>query len=241
MAAYRKKYASLENDEPVTTAENVAAAKLPGPVEDPKPIIEPAPTSDNPVDKAAQSAIKQRMDEMEQASKMAAAPQPQPQPEPEPPRVVDGDPLEEAIRDWPERPKKWVRENPQFITDPEQSARMQYAHHIAVRETGENGTPRYYAAMESLLELPQAEPSPQPQPRAPATPSRPAGPSVSYAAPPTREAPSFSGQPVSDGRVTLTAEEVNLAKSLGLSNQDYARQKLIYRRQKQAGMHGDAG
>jgi hypothetical protein len=135
-----------------------------------------------------------------------------------------------------------VRDNPQFITDPEQAARLSYAHHIAARETGEQMTPRYFAAMESLLELPQAESPPQPQPRAPATPARPAGPSISYAAPPTREAPSMStGYSPDDSRVTLTAEEVNLAKSLGLSNADYARQKLIYRRQKQAGMHGDAG
>jgi hypothetical protein len=222
----------------VTTAPE-QGAKLPDPVE-PKP-LEP-PTEFNPVEQAAQSAIKQRLAEVEHAAEIQRA-APAPQPEPEPPRVVDGDPVEEAIRDWPERAKRWVRENPQLITDPEQAARLQYAHHIAARETGEQMTPRYFAAMESLLELPQAEPPPQPQPppqRQAPPPPRPSGPSAGYySAPPHREAPSMStGRPQS-GPTRLTSEELDLARTLKLSPDEYRAGKERMLREKAAGFRPD--
>lgn len=230
MASYIKKYASLEA-EPVTTTPS-EAAKLPDPVD--KPVEPVAPVIENKVEEAAQSAIKQRLAEVERANQSASPPQ---QPEPEPSRVVDGDPIEEAIRDWPERAKGWVRDDPKFITDPEQSARLNYAHHFAVRETGENGTPRYYFAMESLLELPQAEPSPQPQQQQASAPSRPAG-AANVSAPPSRESPSMStGRPVVSSKVTLSAEEREVARASGLSDEQYARGKQRMLREKAAGMH----
>jgi hypothetical protein len=233
MASYRKKYASLElEDKPVTTAENVAAARLPDPVE-PKP-LEP-PKESNPVEQAAQAEISKRLAEMKQASEMAAGPQPQ-QPQ-SPPRADGG--IEDMIREWPERAKEWVRDNPDLVLDPKQFSRLQDAHDVAVRETGSQSNEAYHTLVEHLIGYERPEPPPQPSRRAlAAPPPRSSGPAVNYSAPPTREAPSWStGRPMSESTVRLTDEDRANARMWGLTDQQMLEGKQRLAREKSAGMH----
>jgi hypothetical protein len=46
--------------------------------------------------------------------------------------------------------------NPQFLTDPEKAVQIQYCHHVAVREVGEQFTDPYYSRMEQMLGLASA-------------------------------------------------------------------------------------
>jgi hypothetical protein len=93
MASYRKKFASLEADNPVTTPP-IETAKLPPVTETPPKLDEPP--KENPVEQAAQAEITKRLAEMKQASEMAAGPQPQ---RPQSPPRADGG-IEDMIREW---------------------------------------------------------------------------------------------------------------------------------------------
>jgi hypothetical protein len=46
--------------------------------------------------------------------------------------------------------------NPQFLTDPEKAVQIQYCHHVAAREVGEQFTDPYYSRMEQMLGLASA-------------------------------------------------------------------------------------
>jgi hypothetical protein len=239
MASLRKQYQNLvvdNSDKPVTAAP-VQAAKLPEPVTDaPKPAEQPEPES-NPVEEAAQSAIKQRILETERAAELVKQ---RPAAEPEVPQMEDPRAqFEGAIAHLPARVQGWYRGNPQFLTDPEHAAKINYVYHAAAREVGEADTDAHLDRMEHMLfprqAAPQPEPAPSPErPRAPAP--RQQGAPVS--APPSRESHSMStGRPV--GRVSLSREEAELAKSLGITPQEYLDGKARMMREKAGGFHRD--
>lgn len=99
MTSYRKKQTpQLESpDSPVTTAPT-EAAKPPEPVADPKPL--PEIETEAPVERAARSAIRDRLAEMERAEQLArqGAQQPPPQqPQAEQPEMPA------HVREWLER------------------------------------------------------------------------------------------------------------------------------------------
>jgi hypothetical protein len=244
VASYRKKYASLETEEPVTTAP-VETAKLPPATDTPPKLDEPLKES-SPVEEAAKSAIQERLDEMQCATEMQSAPPPQRPPqadEPEPPGMQElVQEFDAAIAHLPPRAKNWYLTHPEFLTDPKKAAQIQYAHHIAVRETGEEMTPRYFDAMESLLDLSPPQPKPRREPVKITPPPRgPASSAVNYSAPPSRESPSISTgrAPVSDSKVTLTPEQREAAKYSKCTEEEYAKGVLRMRRERQAGMHRD--
>jgi hypothetical protein len=255
MASLRKRYAdrieasSVKDEPPVTTAPT-EAAKLPEPVTEPPPPEMPEKT-ESPADVAAKTALKQRLREMEQAEtlqqqhtvqhhqRMAAEPQPQ-----QPPT------FEETIAHLPERVQRWYRGNPEFLTNPEKAAQIQYAHHVARREVGEEGTEPYFARMEAMLGIAprangqaQRRPGPiesrppvtAPAPRYEAPPRQQQRSAVPISAPPTREVPSMASGRVPSRRVPLTAEQIEIAKASGISVEEYERQLLKMEALKRAG------
>jgi hypothetical protein len=259
MASFRKKYSlhieSPSKDAPTVASTPVTAASPPPAAEPQKSLEELAPQKASPSDEATNLAIKARLAEMERAEtlqqrgavqhyerSLAAEPPP-----PEPPV----DPMEAAIADLPERAQRWYRSHPEFLTDPEKAAKIQYCHHVAAREVGGQFTDLYFDRMESLLGFrQQQQPKPSsnghaapaaprnPPPAAPARNGAPArqqytGPSVS--APPTREVPSFaSGRPTSR-RAPLSENELQIAKNSGISPEEYQLQKQKMERLKAAG------
>jgi hypothetical protein len=268
MASLRKKYQlGLETpraDAPAVAATPVEAAKPPPVAADTKPLEDiAAPEKPSAVERAAASALKQRLQEMINAETLAsqqASSQPHLAAEP---RVQQPqqDPMEAAIASLPARVQRWYRAHPEFLTDPEKAAQVQYCHHVAAREVGEQFTDPYFDRMEHLLGFRQQQQQAKPNGNgtgqvhigtnqkiplrnvqaAPAAPARNgggpvrqhAGPSVS--APPTREPPSMStGKPLGR-RVPLTEDELAIARNSGISPQEYQDQKEKMERLKRAG------
>src|SRR5262245_37609351 len=260
MASPRKKYqAQVEErkDTPVAAAPTQAAE--PPPVTDKQPAEQP--TESNPVEEAAKSALRQRLQEVERADQLNRQ---QPRYVAEPQQPVD--PIEQAIASLPERMKRWYQTHPEFLTDPEKSAQMQYAHWVARREVGEEFTEPYFDRMEQMLGFKQEQRPPQQPPQQPqqanyaparnlngdsermAAP-RPAAPmnvarqasAVPVSAPPTRDAPSMTTGRAPSEPMRLTNEELELARTLKLSPQEYAEGKKRMLREKGEGYHTDAG
>jgi hypothetical protein len=256
MASLRKRYAdrieaSPRWDEPPVTTAPTEAAKLPEPVTEPKP---PEPIVEtSPAEEAGKAALRQRLEEMNRADQLqrqaaqqpphAAAP-----PEQQPPT------FEETIAHLPERVQRWYRGNPEFLTDPEKAAQIQYAHHVARREVGEEGTEPYFARMEAMLGIAprangqaQHRPGPiesrptvtAPAPRHEAPPRQQQRQSAPVSAPPSREPASMStGRPMTR-RAPLTEAQREAARFSGISEQEYANKLELMERLRSAGQLDD--
>jgi hypothetical protein len=269
MTSLRKKYqdfpspADRSPPKPVG-ATPVTAAELPPAAEPQKPLEEIAKPS--AADEAAANAIKARLAEMDRAETLAqqqAANHPrlaaEPQREQQQPPA---DRMEQAIAAMPQRVKRWFRAHPEYLVEPEKAAQIQYCHHVAARETGEQFTDPYFDRMEQMLgwqQQPPAQPKPAPTQdnkvnghapvSAPTAPPRDAapvrqqqqrsGPPVS--APPTRDVPSLaSGRPTAR-RAPLTEVELQIAKNSGISPEEYQLQKEKMRQLQVAGVIQNGG
>jgi hypothetical protein len=251
MASLRKRYAPAVAERPDSApvaATPVAAAEPPAAAEAPKPLEELAPEKPSPSDEAANDAIKARLAEMDRAETLQRGPAVQHYErsvESRPPEPA-ADPVEAALAAMPPRVQRWYRTNPELLTNPELAARVQYCHHVAAREVGQQFTDPYFDRMESLLGFrKQQQPKPASNGHAApaAAPARNDGsvrqqqqrPGPSVSAPPTREVPSMaSGRPVGR-RVPLTADELQIAQSLGISAEEYQTQKEKMERLRAAG------
>ena len=127
-----------------------------------------ASAQSEPAEEAAQAAIKQRLAELERAENVSQQPQP-PQFASEPQPQIN--PLEQVLATVPVAARGWLRNHPQYLTDPEKNAQIQHAHLVAARETGDaEFGPKYYARLEEHLGLRP----PQPQQARPASRPMPA-------------------------------------------------------------------
>jgi len=256
MTSLRKKYQDYQDFQspsnksaPVVAATPVQAAEPPPAAEPQKPLEEIQKPS--AADEAAANAIQARIAEMDRAESLAqqqAANHPRLAAEP-PQQGRHGvatelqqpQTIEQAIASLPKRAQGWYKSHPEYFTDPEGAARMQYAHWVVKRETGEEFTEKYFDRMESLLGFQQPPAQTKTAPTvnghapvsAPTAPPRDAapvrqqqqrsGPPVS--APPTRDVPSFaSGRPTTR-RAPLTETELQIAKNSGISPEEYQLQK----------------
>jgi hypothetical protein len=234
MAALRKKYQGRDiekADAPsVSPPPSGSAAQLPPRDDSPPPEdLSISASTDDVAEQAATAAIKQRLAELEHAEALsrqtierAATPfadDPQPQ----------FDPLEQALANVPEQARHWLRNHSEYLTDPEQNAHLQSAHWVARGQTGEEFTPRYFRAVEEHLGLRDEHPQ-----RSARVAPRHRGPAVS--APPTRESISLAtGRPMRDTR--LSAEELSLAATIGITPEEYRLGKERMMREKGEGYH----
>jgi hypothetical protein len=250
MASLRRKYqdrievSPTKDAPPVSTPPQVTAAELPEPAVDVKP--PPEVETESPADVAAKNALRDRLREMENAESLTRQAQQPPPPRAAEPQEPEQPTLEEMIAHLPPRVQGWYRKHPELATNPERAAQVQYCHHVAARETGEQfGGDNYYDRMESMLGLrqqPQSNGNGQAQhrPAAPAPAPRNEAPvrramSVPVSAPPTREAPSMTtGRPASR-RAPLTADELQIASACGQTPEQYQDQKERMLRMKAAG------
>jgi hypothetical protein len=138
--------------------------------------------------------------------------------------------------------EKWARENPRYLNDPIAAAELQVAIMKSQRDGLSWESPAFIERTEQHLGLrrqPEKQPVTtryEPPQRQPVRQQAYKGPPVSL--PPTRDVPSYStGRPSADTR--LTAEEAQLARTLGLSPQQYEEQKDKMRRLKEAGVLQD--
>ena len=268
MTSLRKKYSDFSDFQSPSNKNTPAVGSTPVQAAEPPPAAEPQKPLEeikkpSAADEAAANAIKQRLNEMDRAESLAqqqavnhprlAAEPPQQQP--------PADRMEQAIAAMPERVKRWFRTHPEYLVEPEKAAQIQYCHHVAARETGEQFTDPYFDRMEQMLGWQQQPPATKTAPTqenkvnghapvsAPAEPPRNptpvrqqqqrSGPPVS--APPTRDVPSLaSGRPTTR-RVPLTEVELQIAKNSGISPEEYQLQKEKMRAMQAAGVIQNGG
>jgi len=142
-----------------------------------------------------------------------------PKQEPDGPKL---DAFEQAISNMPPLVKDWMRQHPDYMTDRRKNAKIQALHYDVEEEGHAFGTQPYVEAMEVKLGMREApkkaeEQEEEQQQRI----------TVVTQAPPTRDIPSSStGKPASSTKVTLTAEEREIARLNGITEIEYAKQKL---------------
>jgi hypothetical protein len=138
---------------------------------------------------------------------MKAAPKPQ--------AAQIADPVEQFASQLTPRSAAWVREHPQYVTDPRLQQRMLAAHNLAVTDGVVVDSDDYFSAVERTLGLAQEEPGAQ---AAQVTQRRQSPP----AAPVSRGQGGNGSAPTT---IRLSAEEREMAAMMGQTEQEYARAK----------------
>ena len=131
------------------------------------------------------------------------------------------DPVEALAAQLSPRSAAWVRANPQFATDQRLFQKMIAAHNLALADGLQPDTDDYFATVEETLRIRRPEPTyedPMAQ-SATVTQKRAAPP----AAPVSRGGNGTGSNP---NRVTLSAAEREMAQMMGMTNQEYAQNKL---------------
>jgi hypothetical protein len=198
------------------------------PVQDNQP-APPQPTSqapvvDDPAGDAERAALRARIGEL-QAAERAQAQQQQPRPQ-----------LPPAVQ-------AWIAQHPEFISDPERHLELQLAHTRLAKAGIGIDNPGYLSAIEQRLELNQsASPAvsgvfnqpdrPQPVVGADTAPSLPHQPvsggdgAVPVSAPVSRSVQNWgNGRAFNSDSNRLSAAELEMARSLGLSPEEYLLQR----------------
>jgi hypothetical protein len=138
--------------------------------------------------------------------------------------------FEQRIATLPEQARGWLRKHPEFINDTAQNRKIQAAHGAIVDLDGvEAFSSAYFDALDTRFGFKAAaapartEPEPQPQRR-----------NMPVSAPVSRDVPSASGQRDTPTKVTLTAEERQIARtSFTATDMTDAQKELAYARNKQ--------
>lgn len=148
--------------------------------------------------------------------------------------------LERIGPEYP-RSKAWIRAHPEFVRDANKNAEMIAAHEIAIRRGFKADTDEYFRSIEKTLDLTSAAPvngnghanghSVETDPTADvsataATGGRQAAPA---AAPVSRTAVGANGS--RPNVVRLTPDEVEMAEHMGMTPEEYARQKVALRKE----------
>ena len=136
------------------------------------------------------------------------------------------DPVEAVASQLTPRSAEWVRRNPNFVTDPRLYQKMVAAHNIALADGHSPDTDDYLASVEETLRIskrvaveaedPMAEAAKVTQRRAPP------------AAPVTRSGTGTGSRP---NVVRLTRLEAETARDLGMSEEEYARNKMLLQKE----------
>lgn len=143
----------------------------------------------------------------------------------EAPRPYTADPVEALASQLSPRSADWVRRNPQFATDNRLYQKMLAAHNLAVADGIDPDTDDYFASIEDTLRIRSRNEYED------ATSSA-AKPLQRRSAPPAAPV-SRSGTPTGtrSNRVTLTAEEREMASMMGMTPEEYGRNKLALKKE----------
>lgn len=137
------------------------------------------------------------------------------------------DPVERFASQLSPRSADWVRNNPQYVTDPRLNQKMIAAHNMAVADGYAPDTEDYFGYVEDALKInrrtarSESDDGGSPMSAAAKPMSRQAPPP---AAPASREAPSRN-------TMRLSAMEADIARSLGMKPEEYAKNKLLLRKE----------
>lgn len=136
------------------------------------------------------------------------------------------DPVEALASQLSPRSADWVRRNPQCATDPRMYQKMVAAHNLAVADGLSPDTDDYFNAIEDTLRISKrvAVDTEDPMSGAAKVTQRRAPP----AAPVSRSGTGTGSRP---NVVRLTRAEAETARDLGMSEEDYARNKLLLQKE----------
>lgn len=137
------------------------------------------------------------------------------------------DPVEQFASQLSPRSADWIRKNPQCVTDPRLQQKMIAAHNLAVADGYAPDTDDYFGYIEDTLKLNQR--------RDRQTRDEEESPLSSASKPSQRQAPPPAA-PNRDGGgrsnvVTLTAIEAETAREMGMTPEEYARNKILLKKE----------
>jgi len=152
------------------------------------------------------------------------------------------DPIDEFAGRLSPRSGAWVRAHPEFVRDPQKNRQMLAAHELALARGIAADTDDYFESIEDTLRLKKADPSAngssthiEVDPTGADDPTAYAAKSVQQRRAPPAAAPvSRSGNGTGGSRpnvVTLSSQEVEIASLMGMSPEEYARQKIALKRE----------
>jgi hypothetical protein len=139
------------------------------------------------------------------------------------------DMVEQFVSTMTPQSASWVRSHPEYVRDPKLNRRMIRAHEDAIDEGVKADTPEYFASIEKTLGLTQVK-----------VDDTPAGDDALSGAAAATSRRSPPAAPVSRGGngtgsrpnvVTLSADEVEMAKATGQTPEEYARNKMALRKE----------
>jgi hypothetical protein len=244
MASLRKRHQShADSDAPISTPPPAAE---PTSTQSPAPLPEEIKT-ESPADVAAKNALRDRLQEMENAQRINQQRPEQHEPAAAPMEINDEPqrPTAEQIiatSGLPERAKNWLRQHPEYITDKDKNDLLLKMHYVAEHQAGGEYTDPYFERMDELLGHKQPKPNGdgaastrrlpvqhrQPAPRQQA-------PAVSYSAPPHRDVPTMRTGRSPSVRTPLSADELEVARSSGMTPEQYAEAKRMLTEQERIG------
>ena len=137
------------------------------------------------------------------------------------------DPVEALASQLSPRSAAWLRRNPQFATDPRQYQKMLAAHNLAVADGIAPDTDEYFDSVESTLRMRRSEPvqTEDPMSEAAKPTQRRTPPAV---APVSRSGAAPGSRP---NTVRLTAAEREMAGMMGMTVEEYAKNKLALQKE----------
>jgi hypothetical protein len=144
---------------------------------------------------------------------------------PEPPRPSD--PVEALASQLSPRSADWVRRNPHCVTDPRMYQKMVAAHNLAVADGYQPDTDDYFGFVEDTLRISRrvnVDQDDDPMSGAAKATQRRSPP----AAPVSRGGGGTGSRP---NEVRLTREEIETARDLGMTEKDYARNKMLLQKE----------
>jgi hypothetical protein len=171
---------------------------------------------------AEMSANAARLLQLEQG-KQALENQPR-QPAPKP---YQADPVEALASQLSPRSADWVRRNPQYATDPRLYQKMIAAHNLAIADDIPADSDDYFDAIEDTLRMRRQDNSRNYDAMADA-----AKPTQRRSAPPAAPVSrSGGGGGSKPDRVTLSAAEREMASMMGMTIDEYGRNKLVLQKE----------
>jgi len=152
---------------------------------------------------------------------------------PKPQRPEPVNPVEALASQLSPRSADWIRKNPNCVTDPRMYQKMVAAHNLALADGLQPDTDDYFSFVEDTLKINRRPPAAKQEAESDDDATSSAAKAVQRrtappAAPVTR-AGNASGQ--RPGTVRLTRAEAETARDLGMTEEEYARNKMLLQKE----------
>jgi len=150
----------------------------------------------------------------------------------QPPEPQYTDPVEALAARLSPRSADWVRRNPDYAKDPRLFQKMVAAHQMVTADGVQPDTDEYFEAIESTLKMRREPERTQQKAEEPDPSSEAAKPAQRRTPPPAAPVSRSSGTPGNRPNVIrLTRAEVEAARDMGMTEQEYARNKQLLQRE----------